>query len=203
MPVVRLTAQERRAAIIAAAISLFAEKGFRGVTTRELAQAVGVSEPVLYDHFPSKRDLYNAIIDSMIETSQASFGTEFLPGLEKAENDREFFIGLANAAIEWHERNPDLVRLFLFSALEGHELGDLFFFRHSSQFLKELAAHIHHRIESGHFRAVDPALAAYQFLGMVGHHGVVCALFKEGKLTTPREVVIESIVDMFLKGVQA
>ena len=70
MPVARLTGQERRAAIIDAAINCFAQNGFRGVTTRELAQSAGVSEPVLYDHFPSKRDLYNAIIEKIAADSE-------------------------------------------------------------------------------------------------------------------------------------
>ena len=60
----RLSGAQRRAAILDAAIELFASRGFRGVTTREIAAAVGVTEPVLYQHFPSKRDLYTAIIES-------------------------------------------------------------------------------------------------------------------------------------------
>ena len=203
MSVIRLTAPERRAAIIAAAINLFAEKGFRGVTTRELAQAVGVSEPVLYDHFPSKRDLYNALMDSMAASSRELFGNRYMPKDDGTRSDRDFFIGVASTIIEWHERNPAYVRLFLFSALEGHELGERFFHRHSSTFLDELAGCIRSRIESGRFRPVDPTLAAYHFMGIVGHHGVNCAMAEKGKPTTPRTEVIESIVDLFLKGVQA
>jgi AcrR family transcriptional regulator len=44
----RLSKDQRRQAIVEAAAALFAERGFRGVTTRELAKAVGVTEPVLY-----------------------------------------------------------------------------------------------------------------------------------------------------------
>src|SRR5690242_18167586 len=60
----RMKGGERRAAIVTEAIRLFAEKGFRGTTTRELASAVGVTEPVLYQHFKTKRDLYTAIIET-------------------------------------------------------------------------------------------------------------------------------------------
>ena len=60
----RMRGEERYAAIVRCAIRLFAEKGFRGATTRELASALGVTEPVLYRHFPTKRDLYNAIIEA-------------------------------------------------------------------------------------------------------------------------------------------
>ena len=62
MRTVRLDAEERRAAIIEAALPLFARKGFSGVLTKELAQAAGVSEALLYKHFPSKQAIYEGIL---------------------------------------------------------------------------------------------------------------------------------------------
>lgn len=57
----RLSAEERRAAIIKAVRRTFAEKGFHGTTTRELAAAAGVSEALLFKHFPTKEALYAAM----------------------------------------------------------------------------------------------------------------------------------------------
>jgi AcrR family transcriptional regulator len=56
----RLPAAERRLALIETAISVFANGSYRGVTTAEIAKAAGVSEPILYRHFASKRDLFLA-----------------------------------------------------------------------------------------------------------------------------------------------
>lgn len=61
----RMSAEERKLAIVQAVIPLFASKGFRGVTTRELAQAADVSEALLYRHFPSKESLYTEIQSSI------------------------------------------------------------------------------------------------------------------------------------------
>jgi AcrR family transcriptional regulator len=61
---VRLSADERRQAIVDAVRDVFAEKGFDGTTTRELAKAAGVSEALLYKHFPSKESLYTAMLDA-------------------------------------------------------------------------------------------------------------------------------------------
>jgi AcrR family transcriptional regulator len=58
----RLTADERRNAIVESATKVFAENGFHGTTTRELAKAAGVSEALLYKHFPSKESLYTAML---------------------------------------------------------------------------------------------------------------------------------------------
>jgi AcrR family transcriptional regulator len=57
----RLSSEERRAAIIKAVRRAFAEKGFHGTTTRELADAAGVSEALLFKHFPNKEALFSAM----------------------------------------------------------------------------------------------------------------------------------------------
>ena len=57
----RLSSEDRRRAIVDAVKGVFADKGFDGTTTRELANAAGVSEALLYKHFPSKESLYAEI----------------------------------------------------------------------------------------------------------------------------------------------
>jgi AcrR family transcriptional regulator len=61
----RLPAAERRAAVLDAALRVFGEGSYDGATTAEIARAAGVSEPILYRHFGSKRDLYCACLDEM------------------------------------------------------------------------------------------------------------------------------------------
>ena len=58
----RLHAVERRVVIVDAANPLFARHGFAGTTTRQIAQAAGVSEALLFQHFPSKAALYREIL---------------------------------------------------------------------------------------------------------------------------------------------
>lgn len=57
----RLSKAERRATIVHAVRRVFSEKGFDGTTTRELADAAGVSEALLFKHFPTKQALYTAM----------------------------------------------------------------------------------------------------------------------------------------------
>ena len=59
----RLPAAQRRQALIATALRVFSEGSYRGTTTAEIAREAGVSEPILYRHFDSKRELYLACID--------------------------------------------------------------------------------------------------------------------------------------------
>lgn len=59
----RLPARERRQAIVEAAVRVFANGSCARATTAEIARQAGVSEPILYRHFPSKRELYLACLD--------------------------------------------------------------------------------------------------------------------------------------------
>jgi AcrR family transcriptional regulator len=74
MAIGRLDNDERRKAIVTAAVPLFARNGFAGTTTRELAAAAGVSEALLFRHFPSKQSLYREIL---------ALGCEGDPALEE------------------------------------------------------------------------------------------------------------------------
>jgi AcrR family transcriptional regulator len=60
---IRLPAEERRAAVLEAACAIFARGTYRSTTTAEIAKHAGVTEPVLYRHFSSKRDLYIACLE--------------------------------------------------------------------------------------------------------------------------------------------
>ena len=72
---VRLTADQRRSAILSAARHEFASRGFRGARTAAIANGAGCSEPTLYKHFPSKQALFAAVLrdatDSMKEMVDA------------------------------------------------------------------------------------------------------------------------------------
>lgn len=59
----RLPAAERRQALVDAAMRVFSEGSYAGATTAQIAREAGVSEPILYRHFASKRDLYVACLD--------------------------------------------------------------------------------------------------------------------------------------------
>jgi TetR/AcrR family transcriptional regulator len=64
---IRLTATERRAAVVETACRVFAKSSYRGSTTAQIARETGVTEPVLYRHFASKRALYLACLDAAWE----------------------------------------------------------------------------------------------------------------------------------------
>jgi len=80
----RLSAEERRESIIHAAIPVFAKKGFAAATTRDLASAAGISEALLYRHFPSKESLHEHIQEQICnsESSIHDYIRALEPGTE-------------------------------------------------------------------------------------------------------------------------
>ena len=196
----RMKSDQRRAAIVAEAIRLFAEKGFRGTTTRELAAALDVTEPVLYQHFKTKRDLYTAIIETKAREGMAK-SADLLRYL-KGNDDRAFFSELAELILDHFEQNPDYSRLLFFSALERHELAALFFRDQVVQFLNVVAGYIRRRGRRRGFRNVNPQVAARSFIGMVSYHGQLRLLF-DAELNISRKRLVDQIVTLFLDGLRA
>jgi AcrR family transcriptional regulator len=197
----RMSSEERRAAIIQAALRLFAEKGFRGTTTRELAAAVGVTEPVLYEHFRTKRDLYSAIIEEKANTSLAELHAVMAQFAESGD-DYGFFNRLGAGIVDWYVQDPTFFRLLLFSSLEGHELKELFHER-TAEFFSIVSGYIERRIGAGAMKAVDAEIAGRTFFGMVAHYaqtGLVfgCSPFEKD----PKQVVYE-MVNIFMQGMSA
>jgi AcrR family transcriptional regulator len=193
-----MKSEERRAAIVQSAIHIFAEKGFRGTTTRELASALGVTEPVLYQHFRTKHDLYSAIIEAK-SAEVSGRGAELLK-LAKGNDDRAFFTLLGDLVLERYKNDPELTRLLFFSCLERHELADLFFERQVQQFYKLVSGYIRRRSRAGAFRRANAELAARGLIGMIAYHGLIGFLYP-GRFGKPDRRVVEEMVTMYLEGI--
>ncbi|MDP3090812.1 MAG: TetR/AcrR family transcriptional regulator [Nitrospira sp.] len=194
----RQSSTERQASLIQAATTLFAKKGFNGTTTKEIARAAGISEALVFKHFPTKRALYAAILAEKVTVS------ELLSAIEesaKKRDDRRVFTLIASYRIR-SGVDPTLLRLLLFSALEGHELSDMFFGKHHKVFYDHLATYIHTRVEDGAFRQVDPLLAARAFIGMVVHHRLLHEIFGV-PIDRPYDDTVSTYVDIFLQGLVA
>lgn len=123
----RLSRDSRRQQIVDCALPLFAQNGFAGTTTKRIADAAGISEALLFKHFPSKSAVYSAILTDVCEAD---------PGLMRlralAPSTRTLVIFM-RGMINWFfgtpgpaERNEKL-RLVLSSQLEDGEFAQVLF----------------------------------------------------------------------------
>ncbi|AWK85381.1 TetR/AcrR family transcriptional regulator [Azospirillum thermophilum] len=137
----RLDSGARRKAIIEAAMPLFAGKGFAATTTKEIAQAAGVSEALIFKHFPSKASLYQAIFLACIEDDPEYARLLSLP--PSTATLVEMVRALVTYMVVEVPNNPEelaRIRLGLLSLLEDGEFLRLVYEGVRDRFLPSFAA---------------------------------------------------------------
>src|SRR5438874_13652237 len=107
----RLSANERREAILVAAKPVFGARGYHEATTRDIAAAAGVSEALLYQHFPGKRQLFEAVINRAAADLEARIAA--------AEQSPEPMPAALRAYFDFVAQESDLYRVFFREALQA------------------------------------------------------------------------------------
>jgi AcrR family transcriptional regulator len=113
----RLPAAERRAALVETAIRVFSDGSYRGTTTAEIARAAGVSEPILYRHFASKRELYLAALDHVWGKARASWEDV----LRTTPNVAEAFAAMGRGPVTIRDCKFQLAELWVQALSEANE----------------------------------------------------------------------------------
>ena len=103
----RLTKDERRERILDAAAQVFADRGYEPATLDEIAEAAGISKPVIYDHFSSKKDLHISLIESHGEALIAFMAER----VGQSQGPAEALASGLGALLEFVERDPYAWRL--------------------------------------------------------------------------------------------
>src|SRR3989304_5048464 len=166
----RLTAEERRRQIVKVAMRLFSMRGFKGTTTREIAERAKISEATIFKHFAKKEHLYSAIIDMQCNDRE---GQSLLVKRLEGKDGREAFMAIALFLLQTHQKDPTFMKLLMFSALEGHKLSDIFIKTRGLETLDYLAGYIAKLVKDGVFKKMDTRLAARAFLGMIVHYSMM------------------------------
>ncbi len=168
----RMTAEDRKLQILRVAVSLFSQRGFGGTTTKEIAQAAGVSEAMVFRHFATKQELYSAILDHKACSGDSMNPEQMVAEALKQKDDRAVFEQLALGALDHHECDPEFQRLLLHSALEGHELAEMFFEKFVRRVYELLGGYIADRQRDGAMVKIDPPIVVRSFIGMIIHHSL-------------------------------
>ena len=122
----RMAGGKRRQQILIVAMSLFSQRGFRGTTTKQIADAAGVSEAMVFRHFATKEELYAAILDHKACADGLGHPRHLVADAIRDKDDRAVFSGLARALMKHHDEDTEFLRLLMHAALEGHQLADMF-----------------------------------------------------------------------------
>ncbi len=183
---------------MAAARELFAARGFKATTTAAIARHAKVNEALIFRHFPAKSDLYAAILQARLEDEQVTrilraAGCDRVPAPEALRQVAQAFLRCAD---------PEFLRLYYHSALEGHELAVGFYDQFVRRLVLQVEELIRRGIREGTFREVDPRTAAQAFTGMLRSYTLTRELFPDHALPTEDTAVADAFSDLFLRGLE-
>ena len=196
----RMGGSERREQIVGVSARLFSEKGFRGTTTKEVADKAGISEATIYKHFKSKTDIYQAIIESYCNDDKGR--SHYLKRLE-GKSGRDLLSEVAALIMESYEEDPFFIRIFLFSALEGIEFSDMVIQSKGMEMLGLVKSEIERLMDEGVFKKENPILVTRAYIGMISHYCISQEVFgMKKKYKTDYKNAARVFVDIFLNGVR-
>jgi|ERR1044071_6260406 AcrR family transcriptional regulator len=198
----RLPASDRKNQLLGIAMKLFSEQGFDGTSTREIAEAAGVNEALIFRHFRTKEDLFWTVLSDRVERRGRNRRIHEL--LQSKGNLREVLVALAETLLDRTEEDAAVTRLLFYSALRNRELSERFFQTYGQEKFEMLADRIRIGIRGGGLRIANPVVAARSFLGMIVYHYLVEEVF--GVSHTPglsTHDLAQELVDIFLDGISA
>lgn len=121
--------------ILEAAEALFAEQGFRGTSLSQVSDAVGIRGPSLFNHFASKRELYEAVLDRLLTPFFAMLHDLGDDASDPARQD-----AVLRRMLEHHARHPRLASILQHAVLAGGEQLDLLVERWYAPFFAAVAS---------------------------------------------------------------
>ena len=168
----RLPAEERKAAVLECACGIFQAGSYRGTTTAEIAREAGVTEPVLYRHFASKRALYLAVLAESWSRLRALWDAAV-----KEEPDPKFWVGTMGREY-FAAKDPKVMcaDLWMQALVEANDDAEI------RKFLRKQMREVHDYVSDvirrsqaagGVFPERDPSAEAWMFIsiGLLGTVG--------------------------------
>ena len=188
----RMPAAERRRVIIEAALRVFTTGSYRGTTTAEIARAAGVSEPILYRHFASKRDLYLAALDHVWEQARGKWEE----ALAESPDIGAAMVSMTRGHVSVHECKFQLAELWVQALSEAAEDAELR--KHLRRHMREVHDFVADLIRSGQAEGTlnrdrDADAEAWTFLagGVLGMVGRRIGLLDEQEVEAIRAARLE------------
>lgn len=163
------------ARILATATSLFALYGYNGVSTRQIASEAQVNEATIYRHYPSKHDLYLAVMKSGLR--QFRLRGDRLAAIAEAQDGQTALARTFELITETLLEKPELLRLLQYSALELSADFDPLARKHLSEFVEVTARYLDPWIEKGELRCASSKTLIFTLIAIVASYNSIRRVF--------------------------
>jgi AcrR family transcriptional regulator len=180
-------------AILIAAKHLFMQQGFRGISMRQIAEAVGVTKAALYYHFQDKEDLFVAIVASYLEDLGRLIDTAAAEG----HTSREQISAIVHRILTQPVEQRAILRL------TSQELSNVsaetrarFLEMYHERFIGRITALLQKGMTAHELKPLDPSLATWMLLGMMYPYFQT----SHANAATPTTVQIDTLLAIFFDG---
>ena len=170
-----LTGPDAGERILATATSLFALHGYNGVSTRQIALAAQVNEVTIFRHYPRKRDLYLAVMNSGLR--QFHLRGDLLAGIAEARDAQTALARTFDLIAETLMEKPELLRLLQYSALELSADFDPLARKHLSEFVEVTARYLEPWIQKGELRCTSSKTLIFTLVAIVASYSSIRRVF--------------------------
>ena len=189
-------AETRRRQILMGAAQVFAEKGFHKATTKEIAQAAGISEGTIYNYFKNKRQVLIAMVELIATPSLKSIIADHPP-----EDPKAFLAMVMRDRFQLAQERGYLMAPIVAEIFADADLRQEVY----NQIAVPLAAHLEQylqaHIDSGRFRPVNPLIITRAFVGaMMLNFAIKLSEVDSRYEGISDDVMIEELVSLFLDG---
>ena len=189
-------AETRRSQILMGAAQVFTQKGYHKATTKEIAQAAGVSEGTIYNYFENKRDILVAMVDAIGMQSVRRVMDEHAP-----DEPREFLMAVLRDRYELAQNFGAHMLPIIAEMFTDAELRETVYNQLAMPLASSIEKYIQTDIDTGRFRPVDPIIATRAFVGaiFVNFALKLSNLDPRYKQISP-ETLFEQIISILLDG---
>jgi AcrR family transcriptional regulator len=187
---------ERRERILAAALELFVQQGFHQTSTRQIAQAAGVAEGSIFNHFPTKKDLLVAAMAQIVDEYLGA-DLDALPRDGTLEVLRTTF----RSRLELGWRHAGRIRFLLGELLMNQEMRQSYFEAVVLRLTERLERVLEQRIAEGLVRPCNVQVVAGAFVGAFLTFLLVAVLDEERRLLrNSLDEISDELARLFLYG---
>ena len=194
------TDNNTRTAILTAARSVFAQKGFEGTTIREVAKAARVNNAMIYYFFKDKSDLYRSVIAYSFTAFAAIWKNDIFRSSEPVRKKIETFI---DAYIRFHQKNEDLRRIMAMEFAGSWENVCWICEEYFAECFSPLTELFREGIRTGELKQLDPGMALTSLMGIVVHNFIMLPYaeqIQKKKMTLSQKKFGAFVKSLFFEG---
>lgn len=197
-----MSSAERQQQLLEVALNAFSRRGYKGTTTKQIASAAGVAEAVIFQHFPSKKALYSAVLELNLDTGEERKWMKEISDCMERNDDEELIRSLVHRILRAYRKNTSIERVILFAALEGHEQGLARMRAKFAPVFEKFMEYIARRQREGAFVEGNPYAIMIALGGIAHQYGLISHIFRHPFPQASDDEMTQMFTGILLDGIR-